>query len=281
MPPPRAGANSSKERTKMSTNKIAALVLLFGCAAAAQADVTVTTTTEGKASFINVGGEATTQFKGRRQRSEQTILGKAQSLIIDIDNLRFVDVDVKKKSATVTPLASIADELAKVGAGSIEATLTKTPQTKSFAGYPCTVHDVKVSIPFSPTGKTGEGMDLVMLMSGTVCLGTTVPGLADYQAFYKAAADSGFIFGDPRAAKSPTGAAQAKAYAALTRKMAEAGMALESHVTVTASGDGPMAGMMAKLAASDIRTTVTKIVTGELPADAFDIPAGFKVKTQK
>jgi hypothetical protein len=265
----------------MSTSRIPQIVLLLGCAAAAQADVTVTTLTEGKASFINVGGEGTNQIKGKRQRSDQTILGKAQTLIIDIDNMRFVDVDTKKKSATVTPLASIADELAKVGVGAMQATLTKTAQTKSVAGYPCTIHDVKVTLPFSPTGKTGEGMDLDMVMSGTVCLGTTVPGLADYQAFYKAAADSGFIFGDPRSAKSPATAAQAKAYAELTRKMAEAGMALESHVTVSASGDGPLAGMMAKAVASNIRTTVTKIVAGDLPADAFDIPAGFKVKTQK
>jgi len=265
----------------MSTKRIPVTLLLLGCAAAAHADLTVTTLTEGKASFINLGGESTNQFKGKRQRSDQTIMGKAQSLIIDIDNMRFVDIDTKKKSATVTPLASIADELSKVGAGTLQATLTKTAQTKSIAGYPCTVHDIKVSIPFSPTGKTGEGMDLNMVMSGTVCLSTSVPGLADYQAFYKAAAASGFIFGDPRVAKSPTGAAQAKAYAEMTRKMAEAGMALESHVLVTASGDGPMAGMMAKLAASDIRTTVTKIVVGELPAESFDIPAGFKVKTQK
>jgi hypothetical protein len=265
----------------MSTNKIPVTLLLLGCAAAAHADLTVTTITEGKASFINVGGEGTSQFKGKRQRSDQTMLGKPQSLIIDIDNMRFVDVDAKKKSATVTPLASIADELSKVGVGSMQATMTKTSQTKSIAGYPCTIHDVRVTMPFSPTGKTGEGMDLDMVMAGTVCLGTTVPGLADYQTFYKAAADSGFIFGDPRAAKSPAGAAQAKAYAALTKKMAEAGMALESHVTVSASGAGPLAGMMAKAVASDIRTTVTKIVVGDLPADAFDIPAGYKVKTQK
>ena len=58
-------------------------------------------------------------------------------------------------------------------------------------------------LPFSPTGQNGEGMDLDMVMSGTVCLGTTVPGLADYQAIYKAAADSGFIFGDHRTATSP------------------------------------------------------------------------------
>ncbi len=265
----------------MSTNKIPGMVLLLVCAAGAHADVTITTITAGKASFIDVGGEGTNQIKGKRQRSDQTILGRARTLIIDIDNLRFVDVDANKKSATVTPLASITRELAKVGVGSLQATLTKTAQTRSVAGYPCTVHDVKVTLPFSPTGKMGEGMDLDMVMSGTVCLGTTVPGIADYQAFYKAAADSGFIFGDPRTAKSPATAAQAKAYAALTRKMAEAGMALESHITVSASGDGPLAGMMAKAVASDIRTTVTKIVAAELPADAFDIPAGFQVKTKK
>jgi hypothetical protein len=42
-----------------------------------------------------------------------------------------------------------------------------------------------------------------------------------------------------------------------------------------------MAGMFAKLAKSDITTTVTKVEAGSLPADAFEIPAGYKVKTQK
>ena len=46
-------------------------------------------------------------------------------------------------------------------------------------------------------------MDLIMVLSGTACLSTAAPGLADYQAFYKAAADSGFIFGDPRLPSRP------------------------------------------------------------------------------
>jgi len=208
-------------------------------------------------------------------------VGKVHELLIDIDNMRFVEIDDKKKTATVTPLASIADELAKVGVGAMQATLTKTSQTKTVSGMPCTVHDIRVTLPFTPVGEPGQGMDMNMVLSGTVCLSTSAPGLADYQAFYKAAADSGFIFGNPAAAKSPTGAAQAKAYAALTKKMAEAGMALESHVTISATGDNPMAGMMAKLAASDISTTVTKVEVGDVPADRFDIPAGYKVKTQK
>jgi hypothetical protein len=262
-------------------NRLLISAILLGVAGAAQADVAVTTTTTGKASIINVGGEGVTRIKGQRQRSDQTMGGKPQSLIIDIDNRRFVDVDDKKKSARVTPLDSIAEQLQKVGVGTIEAKLTRTAQTKTVAGHACTVHDVQVALPFSPTGASGDGMDLTMVMTGTVCLSTSAPGLADYQAFYRAAADSGFIFGDPRAAKSPTGAAQAKAYAALTRKMAEAGMALESEVHITAEGTSPMASMFAKLAKSDITTVVTKIEAGELPADVFDIPAGYKVKTDK
>lgn len=265
----------------MSSNKILTYAVLIAAASSAQADVTVTTQTTGKAAFINVGGESVNQIKGTRQRSDYAHGGKTQTTIIDIDGRRFVSLDVKKKSAQVTPLDSIADELQKVGVGTLDATLKKTSETKQIAGFPCTVHDINLSLPFSPTGQSGQGMDLTMVLSGTVCLSTAAPGLADYQAFYKAAADSGFIFGDPRMAKSPTGAAQAKAYAALTRKMAEAGMALESHINITATGDNPMANLMASAAKSDITTTVTKIETGTLPAESFEIPADFKVKTQK
>jgi hypothetical protein len=265
----------------MTTNRILLSVVLASAAASAHADVTVNTTTAGKASFIDVGGTGVIQIKGTRQRSDQSVGGKNQALIIDIDGRRFVNIDDKKKSATVTPLDSIADELQKVGVGTINATLTKTAQTRTVAGFSCTVHDIKLSLPFSPTGQAGQGMDLNMLLTGTVCLSTTAPGLADYQKFYKAAADSGFIFGDPRTAKSPTGAAQAKAYAEITRKMAEAGMALESEINIDASGDNPMAGMFSKLAKSHIVTTVTSITAGDLAADKFEVPAGYKVKNQK
>jgi hypothetical protein len=263
----------------MSRSRFLISLALLGAAGAASADVSVTTQTSGKASFINVGGEGLTRIKGNRQRTDQAFGKKMQSLVIDIDGRRWVDIDDKKKSARVTPLDSIAEELQKAGVGTLDATLTKTSQTKTVAGFPCTVHDLRVSLPFSPTGNSGDGMDLTMVMTGTACLSTSVPGLSDYQAFYRAAADSGFIFGDPRSAKSPTGAAQAKAYAALTRKMADAGMALETQINIAAEGTSPMAAMFSRLAKSDITATVTKVETGDLPADAFEVPAGYKVKT--
>jgi hypothetical protein len=256
-------------------------VALLGAAGAASADVSVTTQTSGNASFINVGGEGVTRIKGNRQRTDQAFGKKMQSLIIDIDGRRWVDIDDKKKSARITPLEAVAAQLQKAGIGTLDATLTKTAQTKTIAEFECTVHDLRVSMPFSPTGNAGDGMDLTMVMTGTACLSASVPGLADYQAFYRAAADSGFIFGDPRSAKSPTGAAQARAYATLTRKMADAGMALESRINIAAEGTSPMAAMFSRLAKSDITTTVTKVETSDLPADIFDVPAGYKVKTDK
>ena len=54
----------------MTSNKILLCAALAAAASSAQADVTVTTQTSGKAAFINVGGEAVHQIKGTRQRSD-------------------------------------------------------------------------------------------------------------------------------------------------------------------------------------------------------------------
>jgi hypothetical protein len=265
----------------MNTDKLFLAALLVVAATAARADVTINTTTTGKASVIDVSGTGVSLIKGHHMRTDSAMGSRTEALVIDIDGRRFINIDDKKKSALITPLESISDELAKAGVGGLSATLNKTSLVKKVAGFSCTVHDISVTMPFSVTGNVGDGMTANMVLSGTVCLSGDAPGLADYQKFYRASADSGFIFGDPRGTKSPTGAATAKAYAELTRKMAEAGMALESHVKITAQGDNPMAQMMAKLAASDITSTVTSITVGDVSAESFAIPAGYKVKTQK
>jgi|SRR5688572_20302273 len=247
----------------------------------ANADVTITANTTGKISVMNMSGTGTSKFQGNRMRTDQTVGGRVQALVIDIDGRRFLDINDKKKSVSITPLDAIQEHLDKIGAGTMNATLTRTSETKTVAGYSCTVHDVRITYPFDITGNNDAAMSVTMTLAGKACLSTDAPGYADYKAFYRASAASGFIFGDPRMAKSPTGAAQAKAYAEFTRKMAEAGMALETHITVSATGDNPMSQAMARLAASDISTTVTSIETGALDAALFDVPAGYKSKVQK
>ena len=48
--------------------------------------------------------ENTSYIKGKRQRTDSMMGGRASALIIDIDNMRFIELDDKKKTATVTPL---------------------------------------------------------------------------------------------------------------------------------------------------------------------------------
>lgn len=262
-------------------DRVILLVAVFSISSSASADVALNATTAGKAAFINIGGEGVTQIKGNRMRTEQKGKGDSQILIIDIAARQFVSLEPKKKTALVTPLDTISEQLQKAGLTDIKATIKPTTETKTIAGYACTVHEVNASFPFSMTGQPNDGMDFTMVLSGTACLSRDAPGVADYQRFYKAAADSGFIFGDPHTTKSPAAAAQARAYAAMVKSMTEAGMALESKINMTATGTGPMAAMMSGLAKSDINSTVTQVSDGALGDDQFSIPADYKVKTQK
>ena len=225
----------------MSTYRMLICAAFAAATAAAHADVTVTTVTAGKASFINVGGEATPDQGHAPAHATRRSVGKAQSLIIDIDGRRFVDLDAKKKvrDGDAARLRS-PTSCRKSASAPLQATLTKTAQTKQIAGYP--VHRARhqtCRCRSAPPARPARAWTSPWCCRARCASAPPRRASPTTRAFYKAAADSGFIFGDPRAAKSPTGAAQAKAYAALTRKMAEAGMALESHVTIDAVGRQP------------------------------------------
>lgn len=250
------------------------------CAVAlpAAADVTVTQKTSGKAMIVNVGGESVTRIKGNKMRVDDVRGDETTVLIIDIDGQRMVSLNPKKKEATVTPLSALQEAMGKVAEVSeVKASVTPTAETKEVAGYPCKVHEISVSLPFSPGG---EDMKMAMAMKGPACLSKEAPGYADYVRLYTAAAEKGFIFGNPAAAKGPA-AAQARGLAALYKAMAEAGMALEQELNIGFEGSGPMAAMMSRMGRSNINMVVTKIEAGPVPDDLFEIPAGFKVKTEK
>jgi hypothetical protein len=250
---------------------------LAACALAAPAlaDVTLTQTSRGKASFVNVGGESVVRIKGNRMRIDETRGNDTTALILDLDKQQMVSIDMRKKEATVVTLASLQQTLAKFSEGDIKVKVTPTGESKQVAGHGCRVHDIAVTFPFSP----GGDMSMSMALSGPACLSKDAPGYADYARLYKAAAERGFIFGDPRAAKGPA-AAQAKGMASFYRAVAEAGVPLEQQISIGFEGSGPMAGMMNRMGRSNFTTTVTKIEEGALSDSLFEIPAGFKVKQQ-
>jgi hypothetical protein len=260
----------------MRAHNVLLTAALFAGVTAVKADVAITQQVEGKASLVKLDGEGSIKIKGNQQRGEQLVKGKPVVVITDIDGRRFITLDDKKKSATITPLQSLGERLQKATAKPVQVSVVKTAEEKTIASYPCTVHQVKLSWPVNIGGP-----EIAILASGTACLSTAVPGYAEYRAFYNAASNAGFVFGDPKLAKTTAGAAQANAFAVLTRKMAEAGVTLESHIVTVPLVDGATAALLGGVANADVRTLVTKIDAADLPAELFAVPTGYEVKTQK
>ena len=106
------------------------------------------------------------------------------------------------------------------------------------------------------------------------------PGTADYVRFYKAAADKGWIFSDPRAAKAQPG--QAKATAEMYNKLAElGGIAYETDMQIKLGGSGPMAGLLARMGNVTMNMLIDSVETGAVADDLFMPPAGYKQNPKK
>lgn len=258
------------------------VLMLSATVAPVWADVTLTQTTTAKIA----SGETISRIKGHKMRTDQTLKNGTQtSTIMDLDSGKMIILDHKKHEATVMDLSAIGENLKKVSDGDVKATLTPTAEKKEVAGYSCTIYTSTISLPMKmgDGGKEGapsplDGMTLSM--SGPVCLSTSAPGAADFKAFYLAAADKGFFFGDPRQAKASPG--QAKGMLTMYKQFAEAGVALSMDTAIKIDGaGGMMQAMMSKIAGDTIHIEVTKIETGSIGDDQFTPPADYKVKTDK
>jgi hypothetical protein len=245
-------------------------LLCLALASPAAADVTVKQKSGGKGMGAVVSGDTTQYLKGLRIRMDQAIGGSETTTIIDAQAKQMITLDHAKKQADVTDMAKLAENLGKIPISEIKTSVTPTTQTRQIAGASCTVHDVKVSVPMQMGADT-----LTFVMAGPQCLVKNGPGAADYAAFYRAAADGGLFFGDPRQAKGMP--AQAKGMVEMYRKIAELGMPYATEMNVTIEGGGPMAAMMAKMGGNTITTEVTSVSTAAIADSMFEIPDGYKV----
>ena len=250
---------------------------IAACATTASADVKVVAQMSGKMMGMKPSGETVTYIKGNKMRTDQTMGGNQLSTIMDVDAGELISLNHKNKEAEIWNVADLQKTMqgAGVAASGVDVKITPTGESKNVAGYKAAGHDLSVSVK----SEMAQGMAMTVTISGPAYLSTDAPGAKDYAAFYMAAADKGFFFGDPRAAKAQPG--NAKGMMALYRSMAEKGIPLESRQVIKLSGDGPMAGIFAKMGGGEINTTVTSISADPLAADLFTVPAGYKVKRQK
>jgi len=249
------------------------LTICLLSASPALADVTVKQKNGGKMFGKSLSGEGTQYIKGLKMRTDQMVGDNAMTTIIDAGAEQMISLDHEKKEATVIDMKQIATELAKISGDEIQASLTPTAQTRQVAGATCTVHDMKISVPFA-MGKD----QLIIAMVGPACLVKGAPGAADFAAFYKAFAEKNLFMGDPRAAKGQP--AQAKGMTRWYQEMAARGVPYASEMQMKFEGKGMMASIMNKMGGSTMTSEVISISTDSIPDATFEIPAGYKTKKQ-
>jgi hypothetical protein len=257
-----------------------AILLATGVVLPVSADVSIKQTTGGKGMGFSGNAAGTAYIKGNKMRSDLQMGDKIQSMILDLDGQKMYMFDSKKKEADVWDMAEFGAEMSKtVDVSGMKASIKPNGQKKAFGSLSADGYDMEISVPAAIGGN--KEMQMTITMTGPVWIVKNAPGSADYNRFYKTAAEKGFIFGDPRAAKGQPG--QAKAMAEMYRQFAEiGGIAYEMDMQMKmGGGSGPLGGIMARMGNMQMTTLVNDVQTGVLSDDLFAPPAGYKLNQKK
>jgi hypothetical protein len=256
-----------------------ATVLGVGLTTIASADVTLKQTIGGKGLGLSGTSAGTTYIKGAKMRTDAIIGDKTQSTVFDVDAQKMYIFDSKKKEADVWDMAAFSSELSKsVDVSTAKASLKPNGQTKQIGGQMATGYDMDVSMQSAMAGS--KDLNMTVTLQGPVWVVKNAPGSADYNRFFKAAVEKGWIFSDPRAAKGQPG--QAKAMAEMYKQLSDTGgIAYETDVQIKMSGSGPMAALLSRMGNMSMTTVVDAVETGTVPDDLFAPPAGYKLNPKK
>lgn len=265
------------------TRTICAALALVVSAAPAWADMKMTQNVAGKVIGIDGNTMSTTYIKGHKMRTDIVAKDVTRTTIYDVDAQKMYMFDSKKKEADVWDMAAFAQEIGTtMQVEGMSASIKPNGQTKTVAGKSAAGYDMMIIMPAAIGGdKNGQGgMKMTANLSGPVWVVKGAPGTDDYLRFYKAAAEKGFIFSDPRAAKGSPG--QAKAMKEMYNQLAATGgLPYEMEMSIKMSGEGPMAGLMSRMGNITSTSTVQSVETDALDDALFAPPAGYKLSPKK
>lgn len=256
-----------------------AVAIALAFTATAQADVTLKATVTGKG--LGMSGETSnvTYIKGLKMRSESASKKANNVTIFDVDAQKMYILDDKDKEAEVWDMGAFAQEMGQaVAVDDVRASIAPNGQTRTLLGQTAEGYDIEVVVPATLGGPGGVPVNFQL--KGVSWIAKDVPGAADYAAFYKGAAEKGWIFTDPRSAKGAPG--QAKAMAQMYAEFARiGGLPYESQMDISAQGDNPLASMMAKMGGVSTTTTINAVDASPLDDALFQVPPGYRIKDRK
>ncbi len=248
--------------------------LLFSLAWSAQADVTLRSTVSGTGFGALGNGESVTYLQGHKMLIEHSSDVFSTATLFDIDKQQMVVINHKKKKGDQFDVREAAEMQRMIRPEDIQVKFTATDEHKQILGWDCQKYLMEIRV----LGAGMPEMPMSVVIKGQAWLAPDAPGKQEYAAFYLAAAEKGYFFGDPNAARTQPG--RERAMTSMYKAMAEAGLPLASEITVSFEGSGLLAQMMEKMKTT-LTTTVTAISNDALPAERFAIPADIKIKHEE
>ena len=266
------------------------LVAIAFCSSAVRADVTVTSTTTIEGSAPGMAGPGFTprmvmRIKGLRARSDVEMNGHTQTSITDLAAKEIVVLSHTDKTAQVFGPGQLAAMTKPFVMPKIEASSKSTGESRAINGAQCDEYAVKMGMnlaEFSASpGMAPEAAamlkDVRMVISGSMWVARSGPGVADFVAFQKAAADGSMAaaFGAVVPGMQSGGLESVmKALSSIS------GLPYVTELQLTVEGSGQMVEMLKQAGAMKIRNAVTAVSIDPIPDDQFVVPAGYKLVKQ-
>jgi hypothetical protein len=231
--------------------------------------VTVKSKTTMNAMGRTMVSDSTMMIKDGFMRTDTTVDGTPQTMIIDVKGRRYIALNPQAREAIVTSADAMQNQMQQMGAGEVSVEVTGTGETRSVAGMKCSGYTINVSMPMNMGGQT-----LAMTMSGPAWSSKDAPGAKDFAAFMTIASQAGMLLVSPGQQGQAGGAGE------LMRKMAETGLPCASDLEVAMAGSGEMAAMMSQMGKSAMTNETVSVSTEALDDALFAIPDGYSVKNQ-
>jgi hypothetical protein len=250
----------------MKRAAVAILVLLFCTTSPAWADLGMTMTMSMNAGGMAVNATTDTRVKALKMRSDVKMMQQDLSIFFDAALKEVWTVNHGSKEITSADPAALAGNF-PLAFGEAVVSMKPTGQTKEVLGRVCQGYALEMTVPMS----IGQEA-ITMKLSGTLWIAEKGPGVEEYKAVSKAAAESGF------STSFLTQGLQAKGIIEMQKAIAGAGIPLAQEFQMTLAGTGQAAAAMAQFGNMTMTTTVTALSTEPIPDEVFALPAGYTKK---
>lgn len=259
-----------------------AAVLLVSAAVHADLTMTQSITIEGGPAAM-MGGSAqpkiVMRIKGMKARIETEVMGQTTVMLSDLATKQMIMLNAADKTARVMDSANPV-----VPAGTpmpqMDVSFKPTGEKRTIDNIPCDEYAVAMTMNMANAGRGNAQMppeaaqmmqDLKMVMTGSIWIAKSGPGVAEFAAYQKASADANMA--------SAVSAAMGGSSNGLDKIMAAStsaqGMPYLTEMTMNIEGTGQIADMMKQMGAMKITNKVTAISTEPLSDDLFKVPAGY------